>query len=35
MEASKVPEFRARINAHADQVLEPDQLRPGCASTAA
>src|SRR4051812_49282885 len=28
MEASRVPEFRARINAHADQVLEPDQLRP-------
>jgi single-stranded-DNA-specific exonuclease len=28
MEAAKVPEFRARINAHADQVLEPDQLRP-------
>jgi len=28
MDASKVPEFRARINAHADQVLEPDQLRP-------
>jgi single-stranded-DNA-specific exonuclease len=28
MEASRLPEFRARINAHADQVLEPDQLRP-------
>jgi single-stranded-DNA-specific exonuclease len=28
MEASRVPEFRARINAHADDVLEPDQLRP-------
>ena len=28
MDASKVPEFRARINAHANQVLEPDQLRP-------
>jgi len=28
MDAAKVPEFRARINAHADQVLEPDQLRP-------
>jgi single-stranded-DNA-specific exonuclease len=28
MEAARVPEFRARINAHADQVLEPDQLRP-------
>ncbi len=28
MEAARVPEFRARINAHADQVLDPDQLRP-------
>jgi single-stranded-DNA-specific exonuclease len=28
MEAARVPEFRARINAHADEVLEPDQLRP-------
>jgi single-stranded-DNA-specific exonuclease len=28
MEASRVPEFRARINAYADDVLEPDQLRP-------
>jgi len=28
MEASRVPEFRARINAHADEVLEPDDLRP-------
>jgi single-stranded-DNA-specific exonuclease len=28
MEAARLPEFRARINAHADQVLEPDQLRP-------
>jgi single-stranded-DNA-specific exonuclease len=28
MEAARVPEFRARINAHADQVLEPDHLRP-------
>jgi single-stranded-DNA-specific exonuclease len=28
MEAARVPEFRARINAHADDVLEPDQLRP-------
>jgi single-stranded-DNA-specific exonuclease len=28
MEAARVPEFRARINAHADQVLEPEQLRP-------
>jgi single-stranded-DNA-specific exonuclease len=27
MEAARVPEFRARINAHADAVLEPDQLR--------
>jgi single-stranded-DNA-specific exonuclease len=27
MEAARVPEFRARINAHADQVLEPDDLR--------
>jgi single-stranded-DNA-specific exonuclease len=27
MEAGRVPEFRARINAHADQVLEPDDLR--------
>ena len=25
---ANVPEFRARINAHADEVLEPDQLRP-------
>ncbi len=23
-----MPEFRARINAYADEVLEPDQLRP-------
>ena len=28
MEAARVPEFRARINAYADEVLEPDQLRP-------
>jgi single-stranded-DNA-specific exonuclease len=28
MGAARVPEFRARINAHADAVLEPDQLRP-------
>src|SRR3954470_7093850 len=28
MAAARVPEFRARINAHADDVLEPDQLRP-------
>ena len=28
MEAARVPEFRARINAHADHVLDPDQLRP-------
>jgi len=28
MEAARLPEFRARINAYADQVLEPDQLRP-------
>jgi single-stranded-DNA-specific exonuclease len=28
MEAARVPEFRARINAHADDVLEPDHLRP-------
>ena len=28
MEAARVPEFRARINTHADDVLEPDQLRP-------
>ena len=28
MEARRVPEFRARINAYADEVLEPDQLRP-------
>jgi single-stranded-DNA-specific exonuclease len=28
MDAARVPEFRARINAHADAVLEPDHLRP-------
>ena len=28
MEAARVPEFRARINAWADEILEPDQLRP-------
>ncbi|MCA1559527.1 MAG: single-stranded-DNA-specific exonuclease RecJ [Acidobacteria bacterium] len=28
MDAGRVPEFRARINAWADDVLEPDQLRP-------
>jgi single-stranded-DNA-specific exonuclease len=28
MEAARVPEFRARINAYADDVLEPDDLRP-------
>ena len=28
MEAGRVPEFRARINAYADAVIEPDQLRP-------
>lgn len=28
MEAARVAEFRQRINAWADQVLEPDQLRP-------
>jgi single-stranded-DNA-specific exonuclease len=28
MEAGRVPEFRQRINAWADDVLEPDQLRP-------
>ena len=27
MEAARVPEFRARVNAHADAVLEPDDLR--------
>ncbi|HJR58096.1 MAG TPA: single-stranded-DNA-specific exonuclease RecJ [Vicinamibacterales bacterium] len=28
MEAARVPEFRARVNAYADNVIEPDQLRP-------
>ena len=28
MEARSVPEFRARVNAFADDVLHPDQLRP-------
>ena len=28
MNAANVPAFRARINAHADEVLEPDHLRP-------
>lgn len=28
MDAARVPEFRVRINAWADAVLEPDQLRP-------
>ena len=28
MEAARVPEFRRRINAWADDVLHPDQLRP-------
>jgi single-stranded-DNA-specific exonuclease len=28
MDAARVPEFRARVNAFADEVLEPDQLRP-------
>ena len=28
MDAANVPAFRARINAHADDVLEPDHLRP-------
>ena len=28
MEAARVPEFRARINAYADAAIEPDQLRP-------
>jgi single-stranded-DNA-specific exonuclease len=28
MEAARLPEFRARINAYADRILEPDQLRP-------
>lgn len=28
MEAARVPEFRARINAYADDAIDPDQLRP-------
>ena len=28
MEAARVPEFRQRVNAWADEVLNPDQLRP-------
>jgi single-stranded-DNA-specific exonuclease len=28
MDAARVPEFRARINAHADMVLAPEDLRP-------
>ena len=28
MEAARVPEFRSRINAFADETIEPDQLRP-------
>ncbi len=28
MEAARVAEFRVRINAYADEILEPDQLRP-------
>lgn len=28
MDAANIPAFRARINAHANEVLEPDQLRP-------
>jgi len=28
MDAARVPEFRSRINAYADEVLEPDDLRP-------
>jgi single-stranded-DNA-specific exonuclease len=28
IEAARVGEFRSRINAYADEVLEPDQLRP-------
>jgi single-stranded-DNA-specific exonuclease len=28
MDAARVPEFRARINAHADTVLAPEDLRP-------
>ncbi|MEO5895501.1 MAG: single-stranded-DNA-specific exonuclease RecJ [Vicinamibacterales bacterium] len=28
MEAARVPEFRTRVNAYADERIEPDQLRP-------
>lgn len=28
MEAARVPEFRARINAYADEVIDPEHLRP-------
>jgi single-stranded-DNA-specific exonuclease len=28
MDAARMPEFRARINAYADETIEPDQLRP-------
>jgi single-stranded-DNA-specific exonuclease len=28
MDAARVPEFRARVNAYANEVIEPDQLRP-------
>jgi single-stranded-DNA-specific exonuclease len=28
MEAARVPEFRARINTYADEVIEPEHLRP-------
>ena len=28
MDASNIPAFRARISAHANEVLDPDQLRP-------
>ncbi len=28
LEAARVPEFRARINAYADAVIDPEQLRP-------
>ena len=28
MDAANIPAFRARVNAHANEVLEPDQLRP-------
>ena len=28
IEAARIPEFRARVNAHADRCLEPDDLKP-------